>query len=399
MPLNINDYIEQTNKWTGIREYILSMPEKYSIYQSEKDIDKSIYRAITKNAQLIFSSLPKIYDSFRKGIGDLKNDKRQIINRKNCLLLIFALNIDSISEADRFLINFLHENRLSAKNLNEFIIMSGLHLNLDAETIITIQEEYSHIIDIVPTSSRKIAFNQTIELEDDIFAFNTKDDLKRFLNDEINISRFALTRNTQYLALFGSDLDDDTDWYNIIYSQTESSIDRSDNVINYIISAFCDEYEGRDRLRKFYNKFFSLYCTDDRSDEQNIILPDEVESLSKYYPDTFYTYETFYKTIMRERVVDINSGIYILRILELLEADDSYDFSSDFLDYESTIEDINELLLNSGFSTLNDKDSFCRLVLDTYKESLEYDNPQTSVEAKSLFLTKLRFYLKLIANN
>ena len=81
------------------------------------------------------------------------------------------------------------------------------------------------------------------------------------------------------------------------------------------------------------------------------------------------------------------------------DSEEDDDFYINFLDEDEFIGICNDILIYFGFPTLNPEcDSFDRLLLDVYRETLnnhpDISNPDFQME----YLSSLRNYLRLIAN-
>lgn len=228
MQFNPTNYIHPNNYWSCIKNYIL----KKNFSQANQIDDSSILDFILDNAK---TNLGKSYESFRKFISNYHKNAFHSFSRDNLFCLIFVFNIYDINEAQYFCRNIVHQNELSARSLQEFIILCGLKLHLSYSETMDICDIYSNTIEAMPNSPNQIQYKKTYNLLNDIIInnINSVDDLHAYLSKEENISIFARTRNTTYLMLFdeiGWELWDSVDWRNFFEYYTKYA---PSNYLNY----------------------------------------------------------------------------------------------------------------------------------------------------------------------
>lgn len=279
--------------------------------------------------------LPKEYDTFRKAVTALRNGTAATLKHENLYRLCFVLNLDSDIQAQ-------------------------------------------------PISPSSLCEGQTEEIYKKIIhdKIQTINDLWDFLNAPENMNFFAKTRNTQYLALF-----DDVE-LEVLYNGNCEQIIRL--VTNYGILE-------KEPISEYYYSLFGLLW------EDNDWLTDkEISSLSSIFENIFMNYNNFLLLVQRKRPTDISSGTFMLGLLKKLLTEDSEednDFYMNFLEEDEFIETCNDIRIYFGFPTLNPEcDSFDRLLLDVYRETLKEHSDLSNCEFQNVYIHSLRNYLRLIAN-
>ena len=198
MSLDINNY-KNSNKWYSVIEYILKTHplifkkwtnnEHFSVSRASSDFHAAISEFVLDKARFYFrrgidsisentyknitsESIKNRVDAdingLRKCIQPLINNSYAtekttvFFDRKNAIRFMFALALnkdkilgsDAIDVANNFLFS-IGESPLSPRDINEFIILSGLHLGLCYSDICAIQIHYSDLIIKMPVFSIK----------------------------------------------------------------------------------------------------------------------------------------------------------------------------------------------------------------------------------------------------
>lgn len=371
--LNLSDYTTPHSAWNGIYTYVKDHPALYQDILSDAFTEDELLKALKKQAQRLF--LPKEYDAFRKSITALQKEKAVSLKRENIFRLFFALRLTTDTEAQDLLLNYLHQSELSARSLDEFIIIAALKLQLSWSETRMIREKYATAIAAQPFSPAEIAEGQTAEVYYSVICdtLHSLDDLMNYLDAPENLAFFAKTCNTQYLSLF-HDVELQT-----LYTGTAEQR----------IRLFTDYGDPEpETMRSYYASLYPL------SEEQ-------IFSLSCLFPNVFMSYDTFCQFVQRKRPLNISSGLFLLSLLAKLRTDDEEameDFYVDFLDSEEFTDMLNDILAYFGFPALQpDLDPFERLVLHTYNECLDLHPDITNSEFQDEFLDMLWNYLEELA--
>ncbi len=380
--LNINDYCTSQSIWNGIFNYVCNHHKNYRDILTDSFTDDELLKMIRKNARKIFSD--KEYDTFRKAIAAVKKGTLRSMKKENLYRLCYALRLESDTQAQDLFLNYLHCNELSARSLDEFIMITALKLQLSWEETCEIRRTYENNINSQPNSPMDLEEGQTAEVYYRVIEekIHTREDLLAFLDTPENMSFFAKTRNTQYLALF-----DDVE-LEVMYNASQEQVIKL--MTNYGNSE-------KETMQEYYFSLFGLqgYDSEDSLSEK------EIASLSEKFENVFMTYDNFCLLVQRKRPVDISSGVFMLNLLKKLLTDDSdmeHDFYVNFLDPEEFVEVCNDILIYFGLPILNtDCDSFDRLLLDAYHETLDESPSLSNSEFQKLYLANLRNYLRLIA--
>lgn len=380
--LNINDYISSAIIWSGIFSYVEDHFEKYNDDLPVSFTEDDLLKMLKKNARIIFP--PKEYDSFRKAVSSLKKGNIASLKRENFYRLCFALKLDSDTEAQDILLNYLHQNELSARSLDEFIIIASLKLKISWKEVREIRENYKQQILAQPVSPDTLDEGDTAEVYYTVIneQLQSREDLESFLNEPENLVFFAKTRNTQYLALF-----DDVE-LEMLYNADNEKIIKL--VTNY----------GSSEKETMQDYYFSLFGLRD-DDSEDSLSEQEITILCNIFEHVFMTYDNFCLLVQRKRPVDISSGTFMLNLLKklLTEDDESEnDFYVSFLDPDEFVGICNDILIYFGFPTLNPVcDGFDRFLLDVYKETLDENPSATNSQFQKRYMQNLRKYLKMIA--
>ncbi len=372
--LKILDYCASGSLWNGIASYVRDYRAAYS--------DEELLKMLKSNAKKTLP--PKEYDSFRKAVTALHKGTALSLKKENLYRLCFVLELESDTQAQNLFLNYLHQNELSARSLDEFILIAALKLQLSWADACAIRGKYDAQIAAQPVSPGALREGDTAEVYYTVIhrQLKTREDLERFLDNPENLSFFSKTRNTQYLALF-----DDVE-LELLYN------DDSEQTVKLLTNYGSSEKET---IQEYYYSLFGLQ--DERSEES--LTHEEIASLCGVFAHVFMTYDNFCLLVQRKRPVDVSSGTFLLNLLKKLltdEADSENDFYINFLDPEEFVEICNDILIYFGFPALNpDCDCFDKLLLDVYAETLDGHPAVTNSDFQKLYLQNLRKYLRLIA--
>lgn len=376
--LDIQEYCSSKSIISGIERFVKDHAVHYSSCSTDLD---SIIKMIKNNAKGIMPT--NEYDSFRKAISYLLNGKTFTLKRENLFRLCFSLNLQSDIDAQDLFTNYLHQNELSARSLEEFLFIASLKLHLSYIDFIEIRNYFQN--DIKNQSLSPQDTNEGLTAVVYYTAMNNihnKEELIEYLSDWDNLSFFAKTRNTQYLALF-SDVELET-----IYTASDEQLVRL--VTDY----------GSTEKETIYSYYLSLFGLQ-TPDSDATLSEEEINNLAEKFEGIFMSYDNFCDLVQRKRPVDISSGTFLLNLLKMLITDDNssdMDFYVDFSDYDNFYGVINDILTYFGFPTLNAEcDSFDSLIVDVYDETIAENPVATNIELQRIYLDKLRYYLKEIA--
>lgn len=381
--LNLTCYRSSGTIWPCILSYVQEHFETYHDMLPDSFTEENLLKMLKKNAKAVLSS--KEYDSFRKAISALKKGSLGSLKKENLYRLCFTLKLSSDTEAQDLFLNYLHQNELSARSLDEFIVIAALKLGLSWGEMCEIRENYKQQILSQPLSPDTINEGDTAEVYYTVIneQIQTCEDLIRFLNEPENLGFFAKTRNTQYLALF-----DDVELETLYNADQETLIKL---VTNYGSSE-------KETMQEYYDSLFGM--RDENSED--CLSEQEITALCSIYEHVFMTYDNFCLLVQRKRPVDISSGTFMLNLLKKLLTEDEdmeNDFYVSFLDPNEFVEVCNDILIYFGFPVLNPAcDSFDRLLLDVYRETLDENPSAENPQIQRLYIANLRKYLKLIAD-
>lgn len=381
--LNISDYCVPGTIWPGIVSYVQNHPDKYPQIPAESFSDDDLLHLLKKNAKSVLPA--NEYDAFRKAVTALKKRTAGSLKKENLYRLCYVLSLESDTQAQNLFLNYLHQNELSARSLDEFILIACLKLQLSWEETSKLRKAYQQQILSQPISPDHLTEGQTAEAYRTVIndMIHTKEDLILFLDNPDNLSFFAKTRNTQYLALF-----DDLE-LELLYNADQKQI------VKLVTDYGSSEKEP---VLDYYHSLFGLQ--DDNS--KDCLSDQEITLLCDKFEHVFMTYDNFCLLVQRKRPIDISSGTFMLNLLKKLlteERDFEHDFYVDFLDPDDFIDVCNDILIYFGFPILNpDCDNFDRLLLDVYQETLN-ENPSVSNPCfQKIYMQNLRNYLKQIAH-
>ena len=381
--LNILDYCTSGTIWSGIISYVQNHMKKYQHILTDSFTDDDLLNMLKRNAKSVLPT--NEYDTFRKAITALKKGTTGSLKKENLYRLCYVLALGSDTQAQDLFLNYLHQNELSARSLEEFILITCLKLQLSWEETSKIRKTYQMQISSQPVSPSTLNENDTVKIYYNVIhkRIHTREDLIRFLDDPENLSFFAKTRNTQYLALF-----DDVE-LELLYNADQEQL------IKLVTDYGSSEKET---ILEYYHSLFGLQ--DDNS--KDCLSDQEIALLCNRFEHVFMTYDNFCLLVQRKRPVDISSGMFMLNLLKKLlteEIDSENDFYVNFLDPDEFIGVCNDILIYFGFPVLNPVcDNFDRLLLDVYKETLDENFFVSNSQFQRLYMQNLRNYMKQIAN-
>lgn len=380
--LNILDYCTPGTLWPGISSYVAEHRESHPYALPESFLPDDLLDMLKQNAKAVLPA--NEYDTFRKAITALKKGTAASLKKENLYRLCFALRLDSDTQAQDLFLNYLHQNELSARSLDEFILIAALKIGLSWAETSEIRKRFHKQISAQPLSPATLREGDTAEVYYTAIQeqLHTRDDLIHFLDDPENLAFFAKTRNTQYLALF-DDVELET-----IYQAGQEQLIRM--VTDYGSSE-------KETIQEYYHSLFGLQ--DDSS--ADALTDEEISLLAGKFSQVFMTYDNFCLLVQRKRTTDISSGTFVLNLLKkLLTEDTEYenDFYINFLDADDFQAICNDILIYFGFPTLNPAcDSFDRLLLDVYQETLDTNPSVSNSRFQKLYMQNLRDYLRQIA--
>ncbi len=405
--LDITKYCVLANIWPGIFSYVQDHLEMYSPFLKAPFTDEDLLKMLKKKGKAVL--LPKEYDSFRKAVTALRKGTVCSLKRENLYRLCFVLELGSDAQAQDLFLNYLHQNELSPRSLDDFILIASLKLQFSWEETCRLRAAYHEQINAQAVSPDTLDEGNTLYLYDSIVgqSLKTPDDLARFLEAPGNLSFFAKTRNTQYLALFDDvelELLYNGDQEQLIRLITNYGSSENDRPVDKdpTDSLPADPRQDRDRpeketIRDYYSSLFGLQ--DIYSDDS--LSEDEIALLCNKFGHVFMTYDNFCLLVQRKRQIDISSGTFMLNLIKKLlteDEDSCNDFYIDFLDPHEFTGVCNDILIYFGLPVLNPScDNFDRLLLDVYQETLDENPSVTNTRFQELYLGNLRKYLRLIA--
>lgn len=381
--LHIQKYVDKASMWPMIKKYLVDQG-KYD----ETSSDDSICEFLVRSAKNSFYN-NKEADTFRKAITGLKEGRFATINRRNQLRLCFALNLKNQNQVDHLFLDYLHVNALSARNLSEFIVICGINCGMKWDDISQLMEKYKTAIAKQPAASSNLKKGQTATfIIDTVSKITTRKELEAYLNDSNNLSFFAKTRNTHYMALFHDCIPCWSANRKVWLAQPTDDAEESGQSFTRIV------------MKNYYANLFYIHSNEEES-QHNYLEESDITALIPVFPDTFMTYAKFRDLVQRRRNDDIGSGTYFLHIIEtLISYTESKDDSSDvdYADLQNVQFVLNSFAAEGGFPKLNrDHNNFDALLLDVLEETIRNNPGKPSKEIKKEYLYNLRNYLKQIA--
>lgn len=393
--MDLSKYTSSYSVWSGLYKYTSDHPDLFKGLLPDRWTDEDLLKAIKKQAAAVFS--PREYDTFRKSVTSVRKGKIRYMNRENLYRLFFVMGLDSDTQAQDLLMNYLHQSELSARSLDEFIMISALRIGLSWEETRAVRLRYAGRIASQPLSPSGLCEGQTAEVYYKVIndQIHSLEDLCAYLDADENMDFFARTCNTQYLALF-SDVQ-----LEVIYNGSPEERIR-------LYSDF-----GSLEQETMQDYYFSLFGMTGNAgpgcdaESGGGLSEAEIMSLAGLFDNVFMSYDNFCLLVQRKRPVNVSSGTFLLGLFGKLlteDEDSSEDFYVNFLDPEEFTGVINDILIYFGFPVLSPEiDPFERLVMDTYEECLSVytgDNAAavSNSEFAQVFTDSLRGNLKLLAD-
>ena len=393
--MDLSKYTSSYSVWSGLYKYASDHPDLFKGLLPDRWTDEDLLKAIKKQAAAVFS--PREYDTFRKSVTSVRKGKIRYMNRENLYRLFFVMGLDSDTQAQDLLMNYLHQSELSARSLDEFIMISALRIGLSWEETRAVRLRYAGRIASQPLSPSGLCEGQTAEVYYQVIndQIHSLEDLCAYLDADENMDFFARTCNTQYLALF-SDVQ-----LEVIYNGSPEERIR-------LYSDF-----GSLEQETMQDYYFSLFGMTGNAgpgcdaESGGGLSEAEIMSLAGLFDNVFMSYDNFCLLVQRKRPVNVSSGTFLLGLFGKLlteDEDSSEDFYVNFLDPEEFTGVVNDILIYFGFPVLSPEiDPFERLVMDTYEECLSVytgDNAAavSNSEFAQVFTDSLRGNLKLLAD-
>ena len=393
--MDLSKYTSSYSVWSGLYKYASDHPDLFKGLLPDRWTDEDLLKVIKKQAAAVFS--PREYDTFRKSVTSVRKGKIRYMNRENLYRLFFVMGLYSDTQAQDLLMNYLHQSELSARSLDEFIMIAALRIGLSWEETRAVRLRYAGRIASQPLSPSGLCGGQTAEVYYKVIndQIHSLEDLCAYLDADENMDFFARTCNTQYLALF-SDVQ-----LEVIYNGSPEERIR-------LYSDF-----GSLEQETMQDYYFSLFGMTGNAgpgcdaESGGGLSEAEIMSLAGLFDNVFMSYDNFCLLVQRKRPVNVSSGTFLLGLFGKLlteDEDSSEDFYVNFLDPEEFTGVINDILIYFGFPVLSPEiDPFERLVMDTYEECLSVytgDNAAavSNSEFAQVFTDSLRGNLKLLAD-
>ena len=388
--MDLSKYTSSYSVWSGLYKYASDHPDLFKGLLPDRWTDEDLLKAIKKQAAAVFS--PREYDTFRKSVTSVRKGKIRYMNRENLYRLFFVMGLYSDTQAQDLLMNYLHQSELSARSLDEFIMISALRIGLSWEETRAVRLRYAGRIASQPLSPSGLCEGQTAEVYYKVIndQIHSLEDLCAYLDADENMDFFARTCNTQYLALF-SDVQ-----LEVIYNGSPEERIR-------LYSDF-----GSLEQETMQDYYFSLFGMTGNAgpgcdaESGGGLSEAEIMSLAGLFDNVFMSYDNFCLLVQRKRPVNVSSGTFLLGLFGKLlteDEDSSEDFYVNFLDPEEFTGVINDILIYFGFPVLSPElDPFECLIMDTYEECLSaYGGDNAAAVSNSEFMDSLRGNLRLLA--
>ena len=387
--MDLSKYTSSYSVWSGLYKYASDHPDLFKGLLPDRWTDEDLLKVIKKQAAAVFS--PREYDTFRKSVTSVRKGKIRYMNRENLYRLFFVMELYSDTQAQDLLMNYLHQSELSARSLDEFIMIAALRIGLSWEETRAVRLRYAGRIASQPLSPSGLCEGQTAEVYYKVIndQIHSLEDLCAYLDADENMDFFARTCNTQYLALF-SDVQ-----LEVIYNGSPEERIR-------LYSDFGSLEQ--ETMQDYYSSLFGMTgnagpgCD---AESGGGLSEAEIVSLAGLFDNVFMSYDNFCLLVQRKRPVNVSSGTFLLGLFGKLLTEDFY---VNFLDPEEFTGVINDILIYFGFPVLSPEiDPFERLVMDTYEECLSVytgDNAAavSNSEFAQVFTDSLRGNLKLLAD-
>lgn len=392
--MDLSKYTTSQTAWSGIYQYASEHPDLFGGRLPNPLSEDGLLKMIKKQGAEVLS--PKEYDTFRKSVTSVRKGKIRYMTRENLYRLFFVMGLDSDTRAQDLLMNYLHQSELSARSLDEFIVIAALKIGLTWEETRAARLRYAERIAAQPVSPSGISEGQTAEVYYKVIHDRIRSlrDLYDYLDADENLDFFARTCNTQYLALF-SDVE-----LEVIYNAGPEEKIR-------LYSDFGSL--ERETMRDYYDSLFGMTGNagpGGKAGSGDGLSEAEILSLAGLFDNVFMSYDNFCLLVQRKRPVNVSSGTFLLGLFGKLlteDEDSSEDFYVNFLDPEEFTGVINDILVYFGFPVLSPElDPFESLVMDTYTECLAAHSGDRAAkisnsEFAQIFTDSLRENLRLLA--
>lgn len=454
MAFEPTNYIEQTNHWASLRDYVISSNN----LSSDNRPDDVARDFIKKRAESTLLD-KKEFNTFDRKIRDYMNNNGFLFKKDNLYRLLFTLKIDNIDEALKFCRSVLHQNELSTHSLDDFIVLCCLKLHISYMEYLNYNKKYLSKIKNMKPAADRLQYGITGDFIDKaIHQINSLADLTEFIDRHID--DFAKTRNTPYLYLYdhitweawtksqwlpffdeypddapeGYESFTDDDWFYYATDDFGISNELMQKLILYCSADEVDintpemfekkynrmeEYRSKMskkaigiELKDYYLRMFSL-CDNGLTERQIRILSNK----NSPYSDAFMTYENYVKMYSRKRSNEISQGVYLISFIHKYDLDkgdyrygddwNTNDILSDYacdlfnpkLDIDKQFKFIDEIMAVAGFPSLSSNIPFNKLFMDTYREVLSSSPKLEPENVKTIFISELCSRLKLIAEH
>lgn len=412
-------YLTGYSHWDMLVRYLNDCAERYSYdtasskeetFRFLKDLTAASFKgAITFDRHDAGNLLTR-------GLEELAREESLILGRDNLLRLILALGINelhngnsstAIQEANHFLLNYMHDVELSARNLQECIFIWGLHKNLSTRDIVTMIHRYREEIKKQPLhpSAEDLYEGGTSEVLNLLGQVQTRQQFDAFIEEHKYF--FTKLGNTHYCSLFNDvtifpyTRRDGVKMY-ILLEYEEASSPKSD-----LIQAFLEERSQSDIVQRqnYYMRLFGLYSIDEEEFDNHLDRK-TIGKLTKVLPDVFMTMDRFTNLIRRKTGADVPYGVHILHMLidllpqsyvpvDAVKTDPDTGKKTVIDPLDAFANTCNAYLNNVGFASLNRMVPIDRLILDVYSLTIRERNGE---EYKDLFLHNFRKALQEIAD-
>ena len=424
------DYIAEYSQWDMLVRYLKDYTDRYQ-YNTNFSREETLAFLVRATAVSFENAIP--FDGHNPGnlltraLNELSTGNSLFLGRDNLLRLILALGINNLRsgetsialrEANHFLLNYMHEPELSARNLQECIFIWCIHNNLSTISIVNMIRRYKAEIRgqrIIPAeedfydTGDDFYKGGTSEVLDLLKEIRTQQQLERFINS--NLDFFAKLGNTHYCSLF-NDVS--------IFSANRNGID------TFFMgdTGFEEEYgknkrgEGdglpvalrarsqsdRKQIDIYYDRLFGLHSLDEEEFD-NYLDAHTITRLTDVFPSAFLKKERFINLVRRKTGSDVPYGVNLIHMLIDMpfvsyipittKMDPAYSDLTDADPVQAFKEVCDDYLNNAGFPSMNKVVPIDRLVLDTYVKTIA---ERKAEEYKDLFLYYFREALVAIAN-
>lgn len=203
MALHLKNYIDvnKKNSWNSLRDYVI---ETFNIsLTKDAKTDETISKFIRdkkRNSLLRNELSDEEWRAFDRSLRNYVNGTTYSLERKALYILMRSLHIDTVKQMSVFMRTALHEQALSARNLDNFITMCSLKLHLSYNEYQSLIDTYNAKIRSMNFAPKKVQDKVTGELSDKINTITSINDIHNLI--EANSDIFSLTRNTTYLMLY-----------------------------------------------------------------------------------------------------------------------------------------------------------------------------------------------------